>query len=404
MDRRDFIRKSTIGISSAGLAVPFLHAVTDEKSKNTKIIYRTMGRTKLEVPVLSFGVMNTDSPDLIKKALDMGLKYLDTANVYLRGNSETSIGRVLKETGMRDKVYVATKVFLSRDWQKGVFSNEGNGFAPAATEENFNKQLDQSLERLQTDHVDVLFVHACDSAAMVNYEVTLNAAVKAKEAGKARFIGVSGHRSAEIIRAAVDAKVYDVVLATINHQLEDRDDVAKAIKYAKEGGVAIVAMKTQGGARRPGAPENPADAASFNHKAALKWALNLDGICTAIPGMTTFDQLALNFSVMEDLVLTEEEKKDLKLSSLNGGGYCQNCHACVPQCPHNVEVPSLMRAAMYAVGYGNTSQAEFTLGILPEGRGLAACSDCSDCRVDCRNGMPVGRNLKALQSQFGLYA
>jgi uncharacterized protein len=285
-----------------------------------------------------------------------------------------------------------------------VFSNEGGGFAPAATAENFNKQLEQSLGRLQTDHVDVLFVHACDSAAMVNFEVTMNAAVKAKEAGKARFIGVSGHRSAEIIRAAVDAKVYDVVLATINFQLQDKDDVAKAIAYAKENGVAIVAMKTQGGARRPGGPENPADAASFNHKAALKWALNLDGVCTAIPGMTTFDQLALNFSVMEDLALTEEEKKDLKLSSLNGEGYCQNCRACVPQCPANVEVPSLMRAAMYAEGYGNISQAEFTLGMLPENRGLEACRGCSECRVDCMHGVHVGWNVNTLKRKFDLYA
>jgi aryl-alcohol dehydrogenase-like predicted oxidoreductase len=88
--------------------------------------------------------MNTDSPDLIKKALEMGLKYLDTANHYLRGNSETSIGRVLKETGMRDKVHVATKILLARDWQKAIFLNEDTGFAPAATTENFNKQLDQS--------------------------------------------------------------------------------------------------------------------------------------------------------------------------------------------------------------------------------------------------------------------
>ena len=98
-----------------------------------------MGRTKLEVPVLSFGVMNTDSPDLIKKALEMGLKHLDTANGYLRGNSETAIGRVLKETGMRDKVYVATKIYLARDWEKGVFTLEDTGFAPAATTGNFNK-------------------------------------------------------------------------------------------------------------------------------------------------------------------------------------------------------------------------------------------------------------------------
>ncbi|MDZ7261706.1 MAG: aldo/keto reductase, partial [candidate division KSB1 bacterium] len=256
----------------------------------------------------------------------------------------------------------------------------------------------QSLERLQTDYVDILYVHACDSANMVNYEVTMKAAMKAKEAGKARFIGVSTHNSPEIIRAAVDAKIYDVVLAVFNFQREDRDDIAKAIAYAKENGVAIVAMKTQGGARREGG------SAPFNHKAALKWVLNHDGVCTAIPGMTTFEQLQLNFSVMEDLTLTDEEKKDLKLSSLDSGGYCQNCRACVSQCPHKVEVPTLMRAFMYSEGYGNLSQAEWTLSLLPKQHSLTACRSCSDCRVSCNHGMPIDRNVKTLKRQFALYA
>jgi len=398
MDRRGFLLSSTVGISSASVAAPLSQAATDEKGKNPKFVYRTMGRTKLEVPVVSFGVMNTDSPDLIKRALERGLKYLDTANAYLRGNSERSIGRVLKETGMRDKVYVATKVLLARDFRKRIFSNEDGGFGPAATTENFNKQLDQSLERLQSDYVDVLHIHLCESAEMVNFEVTMKAAMKAKEAGKARFIGVTGHRSSEIIRAAVDAKIYDVVTATFNSQLENKDDVAKAILYAKENGVAIVAMKTQGGARRPGG------SAPFNHKAALKWVLNHEGVCTAIPGMTTFEQLELNLSVMEDLALTDQEKKDLQLSSLMGGSFCQNCRDCVLQCPSRVEVPTLMRASMYAEEYGNLSEAESTLNMLPDDYGLAACRSCSNCRVNCTHGMNIGRNVEGLKRQFSLYA
>lgn len=399
MKRREFLSKSAAGVLGASLAAPLVRAATDEKDKKPKIIYRTMGRTKLEVPILSFGVMNTDSPDLIKKALDMGLRHLDTANGYLRGNSETSIGRVLKETGMRDKVYVATKVFLARDWKNGAFLLEDTGYAPAATAENFNRLLEQSLGRLQTDYVDILYVHACDNANMVNFENTLNAAVKAKAAGKTRFIGVSVHaRVAEVIRAAVDANVYDVVEAAFNFQREDKDEIAKAIAYAKENGVAIVAMKTQGGARREGG------SAPFNHKAALKWVLNHDGVCTAIPGMTTFEQLNLNFSVMEDLTLTDEEKKDLKLSSLDSGGYCQNCRTCVLQCPHKVEIPTLMRAVRYAEGYGNPSQAEWTLNMLPQNHSLAACRNCSDCHVNCAHGMHIDRNVKTLKRQFALYA
>lgn len=399
MDRRKFLRDSAAGVLSTGLIAPLLRAAGDEKNKNSKIIYRTLGRTKLEVPVLSFGVMNTDSPDLIKKALEMGVNHLDTANVYLRGNSETSIGKVLEETGMRDKVYVGTKVFLGRDRQKNVFTLEDAGFALAAKEQNFNKLLDQSLERLQTDYVDILYIHSCESAGMVNFENTMKAAVKAKEAGKARFIGVSVHsKVAEVIRAAVDAKVYDVVLAAFNFQRDDKDDIAKAIAHAKENGVAIVAMKTQGGARREG------DTKPFNHKAALKWVLNHEGVCTAIPGMTTFEQLDLNFSVMEDLALNDEEKKDLKLGSLDIRGFCQNCRSCVNQCPHKVEIPTLMRTYMYSERYGNHSQAEWTVNSLPKNVGLAACSNCSDCQVNCKHGLQIDRNLKTLKRQFALYA
>jgi predicted aldo/keto reductase-like oxidoreductase len=399
MDRRKFLRDSAVGVLSTSLAAPLLRAATDDKNKKNRIIYRTMGRTKLEVPVLSFGVMNTDSPDLIKKALEMGLNLLDTANGYLRGNSESSIGRVLKETGKRDKVYVATKIYLARDRDKGVFTLEDTGHALAAKAENFNKLLDQSLERLQTDYVDILYVHSCDSASMVNFENTVKAAMKAKETGKARYIGVSVHgKVAEVIRAAVDTKVYDVVEVAFNFQRDDKDEIANAIAYAKENDVAIVAMKTQGGARREG------DSTSFNHKAALKWVLNHEGVSTAIPGMTTFEQLDLNFSVMEDLTMTDEEKKDLKLSSLDINGFCQNCRDCVKQCPHKVEIPTLMRTLMYSERYGNLSQAEWTLNSLPENAGLAACHSCSDCQVSCKHGMQIDRNLKTLKRQFALYA
>jgi uncharacterized protein len=399
MKRREFLLKGAAGVAAAGLAVPSLHAASAGKKPGGKIVYRTLGRTGLKVPVLSFGVMNTDSPELIKKALDMGINHLDTANGYLRGNSEASIGRVLKETGMRDKVYVSTKIWQARDWNTGAFTVEDTGRMPAATVENFNRMLEESLERLQFSYVDILYIHACDNAGMVTFENTMNAAVKAKEAGKTRFIGVSVHaKVAEVIRAAVDAKVYDVVEAAFNFQREDRDEIAKAVEYARENGVGIVAMKTQGGARREGDP------AAFNHKASLKWVLQHKGVSTTIPGMSTFEQLELNFSVMADLSLTEEEKKAVRLTGLNHGQFCQNCNACATQCPAGVAIPDLMRAYRYAEGYGNFSHAEWTLGNLPAAHGLAACGSCSECKVDCIHGVDVASRVHKLGRQFHQYA
>jgi len=79
MKRREFMSKATQGLFTTGLALPFLKAQPNQENFPYKIIYRTLGRTNLRIPVVSFGVMNTDSPDLIKRALDRGIIHLDTA-------------------------------------------------------------------------------------------------------------------------------------------------------------------------------------------------------------------------------------------------------------------------------------------------------------------------------------
>ena len=122
IERREFLEKSIFGLLSTGLGLPLMSKnVHGGQSQAPKIVSRTLGRTKLQIPVVSFGVMNSDSPDLIRKAIDMGIKLFDTANGYLRGNSEKVIGDIVDETKSRDKVYIATKVHLSMDEKKGVF-------------------------------------------------------------------------------------------------------------------------------------------------------------------------------------------------------------------------------------------------------------------------------------------
>jgi aryl-alcohol dehydrogenase-like predicted oxidoreductase len=100
--------------------------------------------------------MNSDSPDLIQRALDAGINHLDTANVYLRGNSERVIGEVLETRGHRDNVYLATKMRFARDSDKDVFLLTGTDREPGATEENLFKQLEASLKMLRINYVDIL--------------------------------------------------------------------------------------------------------------------------------------------------------------------------------------------------------------------------------------------------------
>lgn len=393
MKRRAFLGKAALGAVSTGIGIPLLKGDSLRSTKLHKIIYRTLGRTGLRIPLVSFGVMNSDSPDLLNQALDMGVKHLDTAHLYLRGNSERAIGDVLEQRGDRDKIYIATKMRLARDREKGVFSLEGTDREPPATAESLYKQLDLSLKRLRTDYVDILYLHSLYSPMMATYEPLMNALVKVKKQGKARFIGISTHHDEpNIIRASVDAKIYDVVLTAYNYVLEYKQDVKEAIAYAAKNDVGIVAMKTQGGRRLQEDSEIEID-----HKAALKWVLEDENVCTSIPGITTFEQLDTDFSVMNDLALSSVERSRLEYAAhLNGKLYCQSCRACISSCPSRVEVPNLMRAYMYARAYGNLSQARSTIAELPPDKGLTECQNCHSCSASCRTGINIGRRIKIL--------
>jgi predicted aldo/keto reductase-like oxidoreductase len=391
--RREFLGKTALGLVAAGFGLPKLKAGDLGQEQPNKIIYRTLGRTNLRIPVVSFGVMNSDSPDLINLALEKGVNHLDTAHLYLRGNSERVIGEVIENSGKRDKVYIATKMRLARDREKREFSLEGTEREPPATAENLYKQLDLSLKRLKTDYVDILYLHSCYSPQMATYEPLMNALVKVKEQGKVRFIGTSTHADEpNVIRATVDAKVYDVTLTAYNFAQEHKDDVKQAIAYAAKKGVGVIAMKTQGGRRLQEEGE-----VEIDHRSALKWVLEDENVCTTIPGMTTFEQLETNISVMNDLALTRAERSYLDWAAqMKGKLYCQNCRACIPTCPHRVEIPNLMRAYMYASAYGNFIQARTSISEIPETRSLNVCRNCGSCSAVCRTGINICSRLQSL--------
>jgi predicted aldo/keto reductase-like oxidoreductase len=396
MNRREFIGKTAAGFFSAGIGLPLLRGKARAQEQSDKIIYRTLGRTKLRIPILSFGVMNSDSSDLIRKAIDMGINHLDTAYAYLRGNSELSIGKTLEEGGVRDKVYIGTKMRFARDNDMNVFISSGPAREPLATKENFQKQLETSLQRLRTDYVDILYLHSAYSPEMATFEPMVEELIKAKKEGKARFIGVSTHKNEpDVIRAAVDANIYDVILTAYGIVQEYKEDVKKAIQYAASKDIGIIAMKTHGGVSRNKDPNSGID-----HATAFKWVLSDENVNTTIPGMTTFEQLDFNFKVMNDYGLSVKESRAIQKTDLYENPlYCQNCRSCVSTCPQRVEIPSLMRSFMYAESYGNLIQAELTLDVLPEDKGLDACRACALCTATCAYGINISDRLKSLKAQ-----
>jgi predicted aldo/keto reductase-like oxidoreductase len=214
-----------------------------------------------------------------------------------------------------------------------------------------------------------------------------------KKAGKIRFAGISTHsKEHDVIRAAIESKFYDIVLAAYNFRKENIVELDKSIAEAGKAGLAIIAMKTQAGGFWDGRQrQQPIPA-----KPALKWALQNPGITTAIPGMTSLDQLETNLQVVKDITLTDEDRKELKLVPQEGGLFCQGCQECLPQCPAGLPISDLMRSYMYAAGYRNYGEAYDTVASL--GTGPSPCSGCGSCAVRCRMGFDVKERATAVSS------
>ena len=382
LKRRTFLKLGATGLTT--LTLPLGKQAFSGPSlqeKKGKFIYRTLGKTGLKVPIVSMGVMNADNPNLVQAALDAGILFLDTAHTYQRGRNETMIGQVIKGRP-RDSFYIATKVpGPSRD--KSLAELPSREMKKA-----FLERFETSLKRLGLDYVEIFYLHNITTAKDALFEPMLEALQQAKKEGKARFIGVSTHKNEpEVIRAAIQSNIYDVVLTSFNFRQDHREEVRRAIREASQAGLGICIMKTQAGVYWDREKTQP-----INMKAALKWALNEPHAHTAIPGMTTFDQLELDLSVMKDLTLTEAELQDLKLASQAPGYFCQQCDQCLPTCRQSLPLSTLMRAYMYAASYGNLSQAYAVVSSLdlPEN----PCQTCSTCSAKCVKGMEIGPRIQ----------
>jgi predicted aldo/keto reductase-like oxidoreductase len=341
---------------------------------------RTLGKTGMQLPVITMGVMNTSNPALVRAALDAGLFFLDTAQGYQRGTNEAMIGEVLKGRP-RDTFALATKASLPKHQTTGLYPEE-------ATEEAFTKKIDTSLKNLGLDHVDIYHHHGVWTREAALHEPILTALEKAKKAGKTRFVGITTHRNEpEVIHAAVDSKVYDVVLTAYNFRQKHVEEIKMAIARAAEAGLGVVAMKTIGG-NVGGAYHNQA----IDARAALKWALQDSNVHTVITGFTTFDQLELDLTVLRDFSLTKLERENLRRASLQAGLYCQGCGRCLTQCVSQLPIPDLMRASMYLYGYRNLVAAQDLLLslTLPSD----PCAECSACPVQCLNQWNVRERIR----------
>jgi predicted aldo/keto reductase-like oxidoreductase len=388
-NRRAFIKQGLLGATGAGIAAHSLRSVNTSESrsaspeKNTwKIIYRTLGKTGIKIPVVGMGTGDTDNQNLVKAALDRGIMLYATSRYYGNGRNEEMMGEVLKKRS-RDSYLIATSVMPSGiDHQLGLFTAESDPV-------RFRREMEESLKHMGLDYVDIFFLPFAARRESVFYEPLMRVMEDVKKEGKSRFIGIATHNfEPEAIRAAADTGIYDLVMTAYNFKHHQREAIDDALDYAVGKGLGTIAMKTMAGVYWDKERTRP-----INPKAALKWVIRNENIHATVPGFTTFDQMESNFSIMGDPALTDEEEKSLvppegpPVSRL----YCRQCSACTGQCPEWVDIPTLMRSYMYAYAYRNLAHARQTL--FHAGDGRLPCLDCKACRVKCAVGLDIRERL-----------
>ena len=386
IDRRNFLRISAAAGAGAAFFPKDVNASairptpgTAKIEQNIEIPVRTLGRTGLQVPILSMGVMRADNPSVVRAAYNSGIKFFDTANNYQQGRNEEMLGTFFEDKP-RDSFIIATKASLEYPLvEKSI--------------PEFEEKVETSLKRLKMSYVDIFYIHGPRTAEALLDEQVIATIKKVKDSGKARFIGFSTH-APDIpaqIDAAVKAGIYDVILTSYNFKQNFLDRMNPAIERAAAAGIGFVVMKAL-----TGGVEDAEGKTKVNGQACLKWVWQNKNITTVIPGFTNYDLLDDCLAAVKSPTLNDDEKKYLASLQNKEMLYCQQCGQCAGQCPEKLPIPDLMRAYMYAFGYKQAQLSKETLATLQFSDN--PCSTCvGGCKVNCPSGFNVRTKIAAIQ-------
>jgi len=387
VSRREFL-KTTGAVGLGLLTTPLAPGVLSAQGVGT-VPTRPFGKTGVNVPILSLGGM-FDIPNsqlLMRQAVKWGVTYWDTANSYEGGNSEKGIGKYLaKYPDDRRHIFLVTK---STAWSL-------NGMS---------EHLDLSLERMQTDYIDLFFVHAVRRSSSMDRD-TQQWAEKAKASGKIRFFGFSTHSNMEeCLLGASRLGWIDGIMLTYNYRLMNTDDMRRAVDACSRAGIGLTAMKTQGGGQvLKNSPEELKIGGRFlesgytQGQAKLKavWENpQIAAICSQMPNLALLSENAA--AAMDRTRLSAVEKDALaRHARESASAYCAGCtRICEASLAAAVPVGKVMRYLMYSRSYGSRDYACSRFrAIAPQTRGVMATLDYAAAEERCPQRMPIGRLMR----------
>jgi predicted aldo/keto reductase-like oxidoreductase len=394
MTRRSFMKSA--GVAGLGAALTSLTgsgragaAALANSAEITAVPTRPFGKSGIEVPILSLGGM-FDIPSnqtLLKQAVRWGVTYWDTAHMYSGGRSEEGIGRYFKRYPQhRAKIFLVTK--------SGAGSPRG-----------LSDDLKNSLARMNTDHIDLFFVHGIYDASILDGAVRAWAREQ-KARGRIRLFGFSTH--ANMTRCLLDAARLDWIdgiMMAYNFRLMHDKEMKAAVKACTEAGIGLTAMKTQGGGSVSASASREAELAGrfvakgFTDKQAKLKAVwenpHISAICSQMPTLSIL--MANIAAALDRTALTMDDRQHLdRYARETFSHYCAGCRAiCEGAVAGHIPVGDVMRYLMYARSYGAVDKARRRFAAIPQAtRRRMLQADYAGAEIQCPRRLPIARLMQ----------
>lgn|GEM_PF-140865 len=310
-----FTRRRFLGL------LPALGAAKSLAAASGHVPTRAFGRHAEQVSVIGLGGLDlgrakdqAEATRIARDAMDRGINFFDNAWCYLNGRAEEIMGRALD--GVRDKAFLMTKCCSH---QKPL---------PEGGKEGAMKMLEESLQRLRTDRLDLWMLHAIENPKEIDKFYgpggTAEAFELAKQQGKVRYFGFTGHSDVEVHRKILEGGFsFDASLQPVSAlgTLQSRKFEAEIIPELRKKEIAVLGMKGFGGAKRA------AQKGLMNAEKVVRYALSYPEVCTQVIGIDELKYVEEAALAAGKTPMNEKERQDFAqwCDRMGGAAYAMHC-------------------------------------------------------------------------------